>query len=311
MRVSIIICTCNRSQDLSKTLEAMRALRRPEGIPVELLVVDNASTDDTPDVVRAFQLDNIPVRYICETKRGLSHARNRGVSEAAGEIILFTDDDVRPPQDWITGMCAPLWEGKAEAVAGGVRTAPYLVRPWMQAPHYDWLAETRGLDPDKPDRMVGANMGFLKSITEKIPAFDTELGAGTPRTHEETLFAWQLNAAGYRIAGRLDMVVEHHCGSSRLRRASFLSTAERLGHGMAYVDHHWWHRSHPYPAAKGVKHLLRLAAIRLRERSARREEGISLDEMFAVQTLHFYQAYLRERKLPRKYALHGLAKLTP
>jgi hypothetical protein len=125
-------------------------------------------------------------------------------------MILFTDDDVRPPEDWIDGMCEPILLGKAQAVAGGVRIAPKLHRPWMEALHRGWLASTEGIDPAAPYTMFGANMGFSREVLSKVPAFDTELGPGALGFGDEMLFSWQLLEAGYQIHGALDVAVEHH-----------------------------------------------------------------------------------------------------
>lgn len=100
MRVSVIVCTRNRCELLRSTLESFRSVLVPEGLEWQLLVVDNASNDATPDVIAAYH-DDLPVGGLFEPEIGLSRARNRAVGAATGDLILFTDDDVRVDPGWM------------------------------------------------------------------------------------------------------------------------------------------------------------------------------------------------------------------
>ena len=308
MNASIIIVTRDRAEDLRLTLAAMGGLEVPAGFEVELLVIDNGSSDDTAEVVRSCAIPGISVRYVLEKKPGLSNGRNRGLAEAKGDIILFTDDDVRPPADWIAGMCEPILSGKADAVAGGVRIAPGLLRPWMSPMHRSWLASSEWLESGKPQAMVGANMGFSRKVLEKVPGFDSELGAGALGSGEESLFSAQLIAAGYRIADRMDLCMEHHFQPSRLKRSSWLDAAEKLGISHAYRGHHWEH----WGCRLGkLRHLIasaKLAAWRATHPSEIRDEGCSADELNLLYHRAMIAGHLKVSNQPRKYAKHGLVK---
>ncbi len=85
----------------------------------ELILVNNGSKDKTEGVAAVKTSANFKVRYAHEPIRGLSQARNVGIRLAKGEILLFIDDDVRPTTSWLRDMCAPILEGRADAVAGG------------------------------------------------------------------------------------------------------------------------------------------------------------------------------------------------
>jgi len=130
--VSIIICTRNRGNDLRQTLETIGALDVPADLPAEVLVVDNGSTDHTSEVVHHIKMLRMPVRCVHEPRKGKGYAYNTGLAEAKGDIFLFTDDDVRPPANWIDGMCRPILKGAAHGIAGGLRAAPHLRREWME-----------------------------------------------------------------------------------------------------------------------------------------------------------------------------------
>ena len=130
--VSIIICSFNRAEHLRLTLASMADVCIPETMKAELIVVDNASTDDTAQVVKECNLADVNVRYIYESRQGQCYARNTGLAEARGQIILFTDDDVRFPLHWLESMCRPIAYGSAKAVAGGITMAPHHKRSWMR-----------------------------------------------------------------------------------------------------------------------------------------------------------------------------------
>ena len=202
--ISVVICTRNRANFLRETLTSLAEVRIPKKERVELIIVDNGSTDNTQNVVKQSVLGAFhSVRYIEEKRPGLSHARNTAVAAAEGDIVLFTDDDVRVPRDWISGMVEPIRSGRADAVAGGVELAPYLRRPWQV--DNPWLtsplASTRALDPEQPERMVGANMAITREVLEHVPPFDPNLGAGSEiGTGEETLLTHQIKSKGFRVS---------------------------------------------------------------------------------------------------------------
>src|SRR5262245_2397086 len=98
--ISVCICTYNRRQSLQRTLNSFAPQIDNNLSPVEVLVVDNNCTDGTPKVVEAFR-EKLPIRRITETRQGLAHARNRAVAEFRGDVLLFTDDDVRLGSGWL------------------------------------------------------------------------------------------------------------------------------------------------------------------------------------------------------------------
>jgi glycosyltransferase involved in cell wall biosynthesis len=97
LRISVVIPTRNRCHLLRELLEA---LTRQARLPDEVLVVDNDSQDQTPDVVRQFATQ-LPITYLHERERGAGAARNRGIREAAGDVLAFTDDDCIPDRQWL------------------------------------------------------------------------------------------------------------------------------------------------------------------------------------------------------------------
>lgn len=99
MLVTIAICTKNRATHLSRTLDTLLNLRRPDSVLTEILVCDNNSTDNTQQVVRS----NAEARLLFEPSPGKCYALMRVIREARGEWLFFVDDDVTVPDDWLLG----------------------------------------------------------------------------------------------------------------------------------------------------------------------------------------------------------------
>ncbi len=306
--VSIIICTANRAAHLRETLASLAEVCVPGHLGVELLVVDNGS-DTTPEVVQSCALPDIPARCIAEPRRGKGFAYNASLAHAQGDILLYTDDDVRPPPDWIASLCAPILAGEAQAVQGGIRLAPHLEREWMEARHRSYFADTLTWHTVEPRRLIGANMAFSREVLGKVPAFDVELGPGALGFWEDSLFAEQLAAAGYAVASNLAAYVEHHFEAARLSHADLLRRADKDGRSNAYVSYHWDHYDAPNPE-QSLRHArmgLKMGRLTGKARWPH-PEGASLWELEWVFKVGYYEQYLVERKRPRNYDKNGLVK---
>ena len=168
----------------------------------------------------------------------------------------------------LKGCAGPILAGEAEAIAGGVRFAPHLERTWMQPKHRSVLASSESLNPTSPEYLIGANMAFSRHVLENVPLFDPALGPGALGFVDETLFSFQLKEAGYQIASALDVEVEHHFQKSRLLRASFLQTGEKMGQSLAYLAYHWSHSEPKHLLIHWMKLTLQLKHWRSRNKTA-------------------------------------------
>lgn len=316
--VSILICTRNRAERLRETLASVAALDVPATIRPELIVVDNASTDGTAEVLRSVYLPNMPLRVVYEPTRGAGPARNAALRAATGDILMFTDDDVALPRDWIAALCAPILEGRADAVAGRIVLAPHLHRPWMEPFHRAVLGSTEAMDERRPGEMFGGNMAFARRVLGAVPGFDPELGPGTDvGALEDTFFSWQLKQAGFRIVAAFDVVVVHFPDPSRLTREALLTSAKRLGQARAHIAYHWQHepesawRKIRLPYVNLTVRLIRYAVRRVVHwRQCAVQEGIARWEFAEVRNIYSVLQYLKERRRPRNYAKRGLRRLT-
>ncbi|MCP5543542.1 MAG: glycosyltransferase family 2 protein [Akkermansiaceae bacterium] len=309
MKVTVLIVTRNRAADLRQTLDAMLSVRVPDDCEAELMVVDNGSTDETPEVAKSRRHGAFDLVYLSEPRRGKSHGLNLGIEQSKGDVVIFTDDDVRPPAEWLEAMCEPIVSGSADVVAGGVKLAPHLLRTWMTPSHRSWLASTEWLTPGKAVSLVGANMAVSRAVFEKVPGFDPELGGGGLGFCEDGLFAAQLREAGFRFADRFDVCIEHHCDASRLDRASWLSAAENRGISHAYRGHHWEHWGCRFGALKLLRAKANLAMWRLMNRRRMSEEGCPMEELELVFVLGVVRGHLAQLGRSRNYERHGLSRI--
>ena len=130
MLLTIAICTWNRSVLLRQALAQMTSLVIPPGVDLEVIVVNNNSTDDTDTVIDTFS-GQLPIRRLFEPKPGLSNARNTAVSHARGAYVLWTDDDVLVDPNWVSGYADAFRAFPRGVVYGG----PILPRLRKSASH--------------------------------------------------------------------------------------------------------------------------------------------------------------------------------
>ena len=308
--ISVIIATRNRAESLSRTLDSFKSAAIPSGAGVELLVVDNASEDETPIVVREARLNKIEVRYLYEGRKGKSHALNAALAQARGRIVLFTDDDVVPAREWLVRISQPLLTRECDAAGGRTELAKEVRRPWMTKTLKAGLAFFDGLG-DGPLEFIGANMGVHRSVFERIPAFDPEIGPGALGLFEDTLFCWQMAEADFRLRYVPEAFVIHSPDPNRLLRRHCLSASRAFGMGKAYALHHWRHEAVPFPRIRNCYFGLKLHLRRLLQPPPPLDaEGIPPWEISYVAEIEKNRHFVVECKRPRNYSRRGLRKLS-
>ena len=301
--ISIVICTRGRGTELSGTLASLSKVQVPPNVSTELLLIENGPESGSEASDEVFQHPQISFRHLFEPESGKSQKLNRAIKESSGEILIFSDDDVRFPTNWIERMSAPIQLKRASAVAGGVAIAPHLLRPWMNHTHRAWLASTSDyLDPTSPSEICGANMSVLRSALQNIGGFDLELGPGITNGSEDTLVSWQLKQAGYSIEGALSVRVEHHFNPQRLYYSSWLNAARQKGRARAYLMYHWEHRNIPLPLLRYQYFQMKLTLRRtLTKRPTANEEGVYPWEFSYEMEKSTCFHYALERNRPCRY----------
>jgi len=211
--ISAVVCTYNRSDMLKGCLESLCQQTLSKNL-YEIIVVDNNSTDNTPKVVEEFSDQN--VRYCIEMASGLSHARNRGFSEAKGKYVAYIDDDARAAADWLE-IGYTLFENAKPSLdcLGGV------YHPFYTSAKPDWFKdqyEVRGFG-DSPqylqrtDYLSGSNMIWPKDVLKMLGGFDTNTGVvgNRLRLGEETKALECLRSlkSDARILFSPDLIIYH------------------------------------------------------------------------------------------------------
>lgn len=186
LRTSVVICTRDRATELARCLASLPLQSRT---PDQVIVVDNASDDAgaTRDAARLAGVD-----YVREDRPGLDIARNRGVLAATGDIIAFTDDDVRLHPRWLERMVAAFDDASIMAVTGLVLPAEletpaqrHFERYWSFGRGYRPI--DFGADFFRSDRRhgcpawqigAGASMAFRRGIFDRAGLFDERLDVG-------------------------------------------------------------------------------------------------------------------------------------
>jgi GT2 family glycosyltransferase len=244
--VSVVVCTRNRSAILADCLGRLRDLTYPH---LEVVVVDNAPTDDsTRRVVQAVAEADPRFRYVREPRPGLSCARNRGLAEARGDVLAYTDDDVAVDPDWVQGLlrgfrrrrdtgcvtglvCTASITGPAEEYFDA-RTASWSTRVEPQVFDLNGAGRTDALYPYSPGIFgTGASLAIDRALLLELGGFDEALGAGTLTRGGEDLdmFIRVLRADRALVYEPAAVVWHHH----RADEAALLAQMYGYGTGLS------------------------------------------------------------------------------
>lgn len=225
--ISVVITTYNRAVLLAAALKSIAASMIEERGAVEVIVVDNNSTDDTRETVATIQLDGFPfaLRYVLESHQGLSYARNRGTDESTGTYIVFVDDDQLLDKDYLSYL-VPAFQSTGAACVGGrifyydKGILPKWLSPFLQSiGQFDDGEAVKILGPaDK--KLLGGNMAFLRHELINIGKYDVSLGrkSGSLLAGEEFELQTRLHAAGKRVAYYPGLIQYHYFSPMRLKK---------------------------------------------------------------------------------------------
>lgn len=242
--ISIILCTYNRASRLASVLELLSALKTVDKLSHEILVVDNNSSDNTREVIESVRAAHPGlIRYVFESHQGLSWARNRGIEEARGGLIAFTDDDIIADENWLRelyqasvtyphvgfgGRILPKWDitpppwfigsGPFKMLKGGVIVGhdlgdkPLEYAIGMRTP-------------------VGANMVFRRELFERHGLFRIDLGKTGKRVFfgEDAEFCGRLIRAGEKLLYLPQAIIYHPVDIERMTKSNFKISYFNIG----------------------------------------------------------------------------------
>jgi GT2 family glycosyltransferase len=212
-KVSVVVASYNGDRTLKACLDSLTKLNYPD---YEVILVDDGSTDATPQLAQQFRWgkSEIPARpetnprqlvisaehgrfryFRHSTNLGLSVARNTGIAAAGGEIIAFTDADCRADEDWLFYLVGDLLDSEFAGMGG-----PNLLPPEDSAVASAVMLSPGGpahvmLDDRQAEHIPGCNMAFYKWALAEIGGFDPLF----TRAGDDVDLCWRLQQAGLKI----------------------------------------------------------------------------------------------------------------
>ena len=214
MRLSAVVCTHDRPEDLRRCLAAFAALEDA----VEVIVVDSASRTAVEHVagVRLVRLD----------ESGLSRARNAGLAVATGDLVAFVDDDAAVAPDWARRIAEPFTEATVGCVGGTCRPVFVSSRPaWLSERLLQYAGITRFRERRdavaRRDYPFGANICFRRSaLGEGFPEHLGRTGSAL-LSGEEVVAIDRVRERGFRVVLEPRAVVDHLVGPERCEGSYF------------------------------------------------------------------------------------------
>jgi glycosyltransferase involved in cell wall biosynthesis len=186
---SIIIPTFNGASRIGNCLDSL--VKQTAGRNVEILVVDDGSTDNTANVVRGYS----SVRLIPQANAGPASARNRGALEAQGKILLFTDDDCVPMPDWLKAMLGPFKDPDVVGAKGVYRThQKSLAARFVQIEYEDKYRLMAGLS--SIDFIDTYSAGFRRDRFLEMTGYDTSFPVACA---EDIELSYRMSARGWKM----------------------------------------------------------------------------------------------------------------
>lgn len=225
-KISLVICTYNRDKYLPEALESIKnqTLSRAQ---FQVLIIDNKSTDNTANISKKFITDNplLNISYFFEANKGLSFARNRGISEADSSIISYIDDDVILPPEYLEIMIS-FFEKNPGAIGTGGKVIPkyedgkepvwmnkYL-NGFVAKVDYGNVVKKFGKKMRYP---AGCNMTYKKNILQQAGGFNNELKF---RSDDKYIF-YKVTQVSNEIYYVPDAWLYHYIDHKRLEMQNF------------------------------------------------------------------------------------------
>jgi glycosyltransferase involved in cell wall biosynthesis len=231
--VTAVVCTRDRGAELNATLRSILANDHEN---FELIVIDQSSDDRTRDAVTPFLRDR-RVRYERSNAYGLGRARNTGLDLACADVIVYTDDDVTVPVDWLTEMAAVFAARADVAVAFcNVAAGPHDETAGF-VPAYERRGELEisAVWRKNAARGIGAGLAVRRSMIEELGRFDPLLGAGAHFSScEDGDIALRALLAGRHVFETDAVSVVHH-GFRTWEEGRALTRRDWYGIGAAYA----------------------------------------------------------------------------
>jgi len=217
--VSVIVPVLNAELTIKNLLDSLVKVDYDKG-KLEVILVDGGSIDGTREIIGMY-----PVKLVLESRRGLNVARNTGLRNSRGEIVLFTDSDCVVPEDWVRKMVSNFEDAKVGCAGGNVsryeetflsRYSDESVMPVLRIFKKREVLDNVGLPLRYP---AGCNMAFKRDAIDEVGGFDEDIQYG----FDEDEFVERVCRVGYKMVLDPETTVRHqHRGAvTRLLRQTF------------------------------------------------------------------------------------------
>jgi len=251
--ISIIVCTHNRADLLPRIIGQLRAQDYPRDA-FEIIVVDNCSTDQTPQVAGRFVAEpGVPVHYVVESRPGITFARNRGAEEARYPFLAYLDDDCSVRPDWLSQLRSGFDLDESVVIVAGriILDFDKQEKPtWLGSKSERWLgaynlpgSQSRLLE--FPLYVCEANMALTREAWEAVGGFLGMDQFGSPHVaaQEIGILLKQIEQQGGKVAFVPSAIVHHHPGIPT--RRWMLRRAYLHGVSDGILDYFLYRRSLP------------------------------------------------------------------
>ncbi|MNX82531.1 GalNAc(5)-diNAcBac-PP-undecaprenol beta-1,3-glucosyltransferase [compost metagenome] len=236
IKYSIIVCSYNRYPFLCETISSILDVLK-ERNDFELLVIDNNSLDETSSLKEKYS-KNSNVRYFLETQQGLSYARNRGIKESLGNILIYLDDDIEIVDDYFT-ICDQIFLNESISISGG-KVIPYKVNipKWLPQKYY-FLVSVYDLGNESKyvKYLMGGNFAIRKNVALKIGFYNVALGRNKKKLAggEEIDYQNRAFKMGYKMYYNPRQNILHKI-NDKLNKTYILSYAREVGTSERLID---------------------------------------------------------------------------
>jgi GT2 family glycosyltransferase len=239
--LSVLLATHNRAASLERVLEGLQRQRLPQGLTWEVIVVQSACTDATPEVLQRWA-DRLPLVSLAEAAPGKYVAMNRGLELARGALLVFTDDDIVPGDDWLAALASAAARWPDHDIFGGVVVPRYPegTPGWMREQPYAGVAFAH-FDPGveegpSPRTPFGPNMAIRRGRFADL-RYREDLGP-KGRSYPiggETELLRRLVAAGARAVHVPTARVDHVIRPEQVTEDYLRTRAHNYGRGQARI----------------------------------------------------------------------------
>jgi glycosyltransferase involved in cell wall biosynthesis len=227
--VSVIICCYNSAQRLGETIKHL-ARQETNGVAWEIVLVDNASTDNTKDVALAlwteFGRTNVPLKIVDQPVPGLSFARSKGIEASNYDVFLFCDDDNWLDENYVhTAYTLMKGQPGIGALGGnGIAVTDGLLPAWFDQYKYCYACYRQGdIDGELKGRsssLYGAGLVIKREVIESLAAeyrpiltdrIGSQLSSGG-----DTELSFAIRLKGYKLWFSEELVFKHYMPQQRL-----------------------------------------------------------------------------------------------